>query len=128
METAAPNNQKPRDKNTTANQQKNTKTRKTTQQKTKKQNTTKKQKNKTKKQWELTAATSQNINKLMFSGVWNGGVGGWSTPFLPHPKNLIPLFLNFGELMFCGGGWVGGPRPFRGSWKKTNKNAHKETS
>ena len=40
----------------------------------------------TKKTLELTAATRQNINKLMFSGVWNGGVGGWSTPFLPHPK------------------------------------------
>ena len=52
-----------------------------------KQKKQKKQKiNKTKKQLELTAATSQNINKLMFSGVWNGGVGGWSTPFLPHPK------------------------------------------
>ena len=67
------------------------------------------------------AAKRQNINKLMFSGVWNGGVGGWSRPSLPHPKNLIPLFLNFGELMFCGGGWVGGPRPFRGSWKKQIK-------
>ena len=41
--------------------------------------------------------------------------------FPSTPKNLIPLFLNFGELMICGGGWVGGPRPFRGSWKKQIK-------
>ena len=79
-------------------------------------------KQKTQKQLELMAATSQNINKFMFSGVWNGG--GVVDPFPSTPKNLIPLFLNFGELMFCGGGWVGGPRPFHGSWKKTNTNAH----
>ena len=33
---------------------------------------------------------------------------GWGAvdAFPSTPKNLTPLFLNFGELMFCGGGWV----------------------
>ena len=85
MEIILQRNSKPSKKRKTNNKTNKEQTNKqTNKQKNKKQKKTKTKK--TKKQLELTAATSQNINKLMFSGVWNGGVGGWSTPFLPHPK------------------------------------------
>ena len=103
-------------------QKKQKKTKKQKKQKNKKQKNQKK-----KKTLELPAATSQNINKLMFYGVWKGVV----EDFPSTPKNLIPLFPNFGELMFCGSGWVGGPRPSRGSRgksKNTRTNVPHATS